>query len=48
MIYITAYTQSTDSRTLNELGVNRYLQKPFSIDEMLAAVAELTHAESEA
>jgi PAS domain S-box-containing protein len=48
VIYITAYTQSTDSKTLANLGVNRYLQKPFSIDEMLSVVAELTHTEATA
>jgi PAS domain S-box-containing protein len=45
VIYITAFTQSTDAQSLNKLGVNRYLQKPFSIDEMLAAIADLTHAD---
>jgi PAS domain S-box-containing protein len=47
VIYVTAYTHSTDTKALNKLGVNRYLQKPFSIDEMLAAVAELTQAEAQ-
>lgn len=48
VIYITAYTQSTDSKALTKLGVNRYLQKPFSIDDMLAAVADLTRSEETA
>ncbi|XOV81671.1 MAG: response regulator [bacterium] len=48
IIYITAYTQSTDSKALAKLGVNRYLQKPFSIDDMLAAVADLTKSEATA
>jgi CheY-like chemotaxis protein len=46
VIYITAYTHSTDVEALNKLGVNRYLQKPFSIDEMLAAVADLTRIDA--
>ena len=46
VIYVTAYTQSTDTKTLKKLGVNHYLQKPFSIDEMLAAVADLTQIET--
>ncbi len=48
VIYITAYTQSTDSETLTRLGVNTYLQKPFSIEAMLEAVAEHTNTHLEA
>ena len=41
VIYITAYTQSTDKQALSRLGVNHYLQKPFSIDDMLDKVEKL-------
>ena len=46
IIYITGYTQSTDTSALPRLGVNTYLQKPFSIDEMLKAVAQHTASQS--
>ncbi|MEM9621625.1 MAG: ATP-binding protein, partial [Pseudomonadota bacterium] len=45
VIYITGYTQTTDTQALQNLGVNMYLQKPFSIDEMMRAVATLTNLE---
>ncbi len=48
VIYITAYTQSTDADMLTKLGVNTYLQKPFSIEAMLEAVADHTNTQVEA
>lgn len=47
IIYITGYTQSTDTSALQRLGVNTYLQKPFSIDEMVNAVAQHTKSQAD-
>jgi PAS domain S-box-containing protein len=40
IIFITAFTQQIDTQALHKLKVNTFLQKPFSIDEMLKAVAD--------
>ncbi|MEM7100769.1 MAG: response regulator [Pseudomonadota bacterium] len=45
VIFITAYSQATDEQALQRLDVNRYLHKPFGIDEMLEAVGELIHTQ---
>ena len=37
-----SYTQTTDEASLKKLGIDTYLQKPFSIDEMMQAVSGLT------
>ncbi len=41
VIFITAYAQQHSEQALARIGVNRYLQKPFSIEEMLTTVNEL-------
>ena len=46
VIFVTAYTQTTDTKMLHKLGVETYLQKPFSIDEMMSAVARHTKADA--
>jgi DNA-binding response OmpR family regulator len=33
-------TQKHDEQALKRIGVDRYLQKPFSIDELVEAVTE--------
>ncbi len=42
IIFITAFTQSTDTQALERIGVDKYLQKPFSIEEMISAIHEFT------
>ena len=42
VVFITAYAQAIDEKALQRLQVNTFLQKPFSIDEMLEAVTEHT------
>ena len=42
VIFITGYAQAIDQTALARLEVNTFLQKPFSIDEMLEAVTEHT------
>ena len=42
IVLITAYTEHKDTRRLEQIGVNRFLAKPFRIDELLGAIRELT------
>ena len=42
IVLITAYTATRDSRRLTEIGVNRFLAKPFRIDELLSAIKDLS------
>ncbi len=44
VIFITAYAQNLDMQAIENLNVNTFLKKPFSIDEMLAAVGSLVEA----
>ncbi len=41
IIFITAYTKTHSAQALKKIGVDHYLQKPFSIEEMLTAVGSL-------
>jgi DNA-binding response OmpR family regulator len=41
IILITAFTATRDSRRMAEIGVNRFLAKPFRIDELLNAIQSL-------
>lgn len=46
IVFITAYSQH--ERELEQLGVERFLRKPFRIDEMIETVRELIEEEVEA
>ena len=41
VIFITGFAEVYDEARLGRLGVDRYLRKPFSIDEMINVVTEL-------
>ena len=47
IILITAFTASRDSRRMAEIGVNRFLAKPFRIDELLNAIQSLAEHPAE-
>jgi PAS domain S-box-containing protein len=42
IILITAFAANRDSRRMAEIGVDRFLAKPFRIDELLSAIRQLT------
>ena len=42
VIFITGYAQTTDMKRMQSIGVDKYLEKPFSIEELLDAVAGYT------
>ncbi|MCB1684810.1 MAG: response regulator, partial [Pseudomonadales bacterium] len=42
IILITAFTEHKDARRFDEIGINRFLAKPFRIDELLRAIRELS------
>ena len=42
IILITAFTEHKDARRFEEIGINRFLAKPFRIDELLRAIRELS------
>ena len=41
IVFITAYSKAHSIRALKKIGIDRYLQKPFSIDELLTIVSTL-------
>lgn len=41
IVFITAYSKSQSVQALKKIGVDRHLEKPFSVDEMLSVVSEL-------
>lgn len=41
IIFITAYSKSQSLQALKKIGVDRHLEKPFSVDQMLSVVSEL-------
>ena len=48
VVFITAYTKTHSAQALKKIGVDHYLQKPFSIDELLKTVGTLVQASLEA
>ncbi len=42
IILITAFAANRDSRRMAEIGINRFLAKPFRIDELLGAIHDLS------
>jgi PAS domain S-box-containing protein len=42
VIFITGYAQTTDMQRMRQIGVDKYLEKPFSIEELVDAVAQFT------
>ena len=48
VVFITAYTKTHSAQALKKIGVDHYLQKPFSIDELLTTVGTLVQVGAEA